>query len=100
MEERKFVGYEYQDVTVKKSMLSMYADGYENFGWSLESTSEPQGKIDSITLNFKRDRKNGRIGICFHCKYDSSLYRTRGSGFCRMDPAVFCLSQPGEEKGR
>lgn len=57
MNENSFVGYEYQDVSVKRSMASVYADGYENFGWQMEGTAEQVGKIDSVTMKFKRDRK-------------------------------------------
>lgn len=57
MNEQNFVGYEYQDVTAKRSVASIYSDGYENFGWQLDSTAEPHGKIDYIILKFKRDRK-------------------------------------------
>jgi hypothetical protein len=57
MEENKFVGYEYRDITVNSKMLSMYADAYENFGWILEGTSIIMGKIGTVTLNLKRDRK-------------------------------------------
>lgn len=57
MSEKKFVGYEYQDVVVKRSMLSMYTDAYENFGWVLEGTFNPIGKVDSVTLQLKRDRQ-------------------------------------------
>ncbi len=52
-----FMAYEYKDVTVKKTMQAVYADSYENFGWTLEGTSDPVGKIDSITMKYKRDRK-------------------------------------------
>ncbi len=52
-----FVGYEYKDVTVKRSMEPVYADGYTNFGWTLESTSVPLQSIGSVTMKFKRDRK-------------------------------------------
>lgn len=57
MSENNFVGYDYQDVTVKRSMASVYADGYESFGWAMEGTSNHATKIDSITMKFKRDRK-------------------------------------------
>lgn len=57
MEKNNFIGYEYHDVTVKRSMASMYADGYENFGWELDGTAEPVGKLDCVTMKFKRDRK-------------------------------------------
>lgn len=52
-----FVGYEYQDVTAKNAMASVYADGYENFGWTLEGTSNKAAKVDSVVMKFKRDRK-------------------------------------------
>jgi len=51
------VGYEYKNVTVPRSMESVYADGYANFGWEFSGT-EPalQGEI-AIVLKFKRDRR-------------------------------------------
>lgn len=57
MSEKNFIGYEYKDVSVKKEMESVYADGYENFGWSLESTSAPAAGIGTVNMKFKRDRK-------------------------------------------
>lgn len=54
-----FVGYEYKDITVSRDMEAVYADGYENFGWSLEgSDTLPtlQG-TNTVNLKFKRDRK-------------------------------------------
>ena len=51
-----FVGYEYQDITVKRSMAAVYIDGYENFGLMLDGTRDPAGKQDAVTLSFKRDR--------------------------------------------
>ncbi len=56
-EKNEYVGYEYKDVTVKRSMESVYADGYSNFGWTIEGSSTPIGKPDSVVLKFKRDRK-------------------------------------------
>ena len=55
--EGNFIGYEYRDVTTDRSMVSMYADGYQNFGWILDDTSIPQVGMNNITLKFKRDRK-------------------------------------------
>lgn len=59
MEKSNFIGYEYQEVMVKRSMISVYADGYENFGWEMEGTEERPGKtaVDTIVMKFKRDRK-------------------------------------------
>lgn len=57
MDKNTFIGYEYQDITVKRSMASMYTDCYKNFGWELDGTNEPISKIDSVEMKFKRDRK-------------------------------------------
>lgn len=57
MADRTFVGYEYQEIAVKSGMSSVYADGYENFGWKLEDSYSSLGKPDSVTMKFKRDRK-------------------------------------------
>ncbi|NLS84318.1 MAG: hypothetical protein GXZ14_01705 [Ruminococcaceae bacterium] len=56
-QENGFVGYEYQDITVKRDMASLYSDGYENFGWRLEGTSGAVGKPNYVTMKIKRDRK-------------------------------------------
>lgn len=60
MRENSFIGYEYQDVTVKRSMASMIVDGYENFGWEVDSTGETVDNlttVDKMVIKFKRDRK-------------------------------------------
>lgn len=57
MSEKAFVGYEYQEVAVKSGMSSVYADGYENFGWKLENSDFALGKPDYVVMRFKRDRK-------------------------------------------
>jgi len=54
---RDFVGYEYKDITVDRSMESVYADGYQNFGWKLDEKSGVVTGINSSSLKFKRDRK-------------------------------------------
>lgn len=55
MSENNFIGYEYQTVATPQSLESVYADGYQNFGWEMEGTSAPAGGTTSI--KFKRDRK-------------------------------------------
>ena len=57
MGNKSFVGYEYQQVAVKSDMSSVYADGYENFGWKLENSDFASGKPNSVVMRFKRDRK-------------------------------------------
>ena len=59
-DESGFVGYEYNEITVDQSMESVYADGYQNFGWELEGSAAPIGGISSVILKFKRDRKHRR----------------------------------------
>lgn len=55
--ENNFIGYEYKEITVNRSMESVYTDGYSNFGWTLEDTSTLLQGINSVTMKFKRDRK-------------------------------------------
>ncbi|WP_198401180.1 hypothetical protein [Erysipelothrix larvae] len=56
-EEKNFVGYEYQDVTVKNAYVNLYVDSYENFGWEFEDKKSATHNVGSTTLVFKRDRK-------------------------------------------
>ena len=55
--EKNFIGYEYRDITVDRSMESMYIDGYQNFSWELDNSAGLPAGIGSVTLKFKRDRK-------------------------------------------
>jgi len=57
METKNFVGYEYKEITVDKELESLYADGYQNFGWQLDGTSGIASGINYTSLKFKRDRK-------------------------------------------
>ena len=56
-QDNNFVGYEYKNMTVKRSMESVYADGYKNFGWVLENTTASGTNMDTVSMKFKRDRK-------------------------------------------
>lgn len=54
-----FIGYEYKDITVRREMEPLCADGYANFGWTLEGvdiTSTVQG-TSTANMRFKRNRK-------------------------------------------
>ena len=55
--KNNYVGYEYKEITVSRSMESVYADGYENFGWKADDTYNPLRGFGPVTLKFKRDRK-------------------------------------------
>ena len=52
-----FTGYEYRDVTVRRAVEPIYADGYENFGWKLEGTGLSINNVGSVVMKFKRDRR-------------------------------------------
>lgn len=56
-QKNDFTGYEYRDITVKKTMQSVYADSFGNFGWIPEGVGDAVGKADSVVMKFKRDRK-------------------------------------------
>ena len=54
---RNFVGFEYKDVFTGREMESMYADGYQSFGWTLENAASHPIGLGSVNMKFKRDRK-------------------------------------------
>lgn len=54
---KDFVGYEYMEAPVQRSLEALYADGYQNFGWQLEGTSDPKERPGQVDLKLKRDRK-------------------------------------------
>lgn len=57
LQKNIFTGYEYRDIIVKKTMQSVYADSFGSFGWIAEGIGEAVGKVDSVVMKFKRDRK-------------------------------------------
>lgn len=52
----EFIGYEYKEVTIPRSMDSVYTDGYANFGWQPEGSS-PTPSVGKIVMKYKRNRK-------------------------------------------
>lgn len=52
-----FVGYEYKEVTADQEKVSMYLDGYMNFGWVPDENIQSSGLMGKVTLKLKRDRK-------------------------------------------
>ena len=55
--EHGFVGFEYLEISAKRSMESMYVDGYRNFGWKFEGASAQEAGSGAVRLKFKRDRR-------------------------------------------
>ena len=52
-----FVGYEYLEIPAGTARTSLYLDGYENFGWTLDERTDPDARRSKGTLVLKRDRK-------------------------------------------
>lgn len=59
MQQRKnFISYDYREINVIPSKVSLYLDGYVNFGWQLDENVPPVSNITrTVTLRFKRNRK-------------------------------------------
>lgn len=56
MNEKQFIGYEYQERLVKKKYEPIYMDAYPNFGWSIEKYSESKQAPGKVMLYMKRNR--------------------------------------------
>lgn len=56
-EEKTFIGYEYKEITVDAGQVSMYLDGYENFGWIADGEISGRENFGQVTIRMKRDRK-------------------------------------------
>jgi len=52
-----FIGYEYKEIVVDRDKEGVYADGYPNFGWKLEGSTDSMFGLSTMSLKFKRDRK-------------------------------------------
>lgn len=85
MSEINFIGYEYKDFTVKRSMASLYSDSIENFWWEPEATSEISGKPDSICMKFRRNRKirNKSELTRLHRQLDNSIANIQSLEFSK-----------------
>lgn len=57
MMRQNYIGYEYKDVKVENSRISMYLDGYECFGWSMDENRPENNEGEITELHLKRDRK-------------------------------------------
>lgn len=61
-EQRNYVGYEYKEIVADSSMVALFLDGYENFGWEVND-SLPEMNIvgkpgsSKTVIRLKRDRK-------------------------------------------
>lgn len=55
--ENTYIGYEYKEISVAAKDLSLYLDGYENFGWIPEAPRPADPGRGTVTLRLKRNRK-------------------------------------------
>ena len=55
--DSEFLGYEYKELSVEQSRVSMYLDGYKNFGWIADDNFDLPKAGSMATLHLKRNRK-------------------------------------------
>ena len=55
--DSEFLGYEYKELSVEQSRVSMYLDGYKNFGWIADDNFDLPKAGSMVTLHLKRNRK-------------------------------------------
>lgn len=53
----EFIGYEYQEVTVDPSKVSLFLDCYRSFGWITDENVPSVGGGSKESIHLKRDRK-------------------------------------------
>ncbi|MBS7577599.1 MULTISPECIES: hypothetical protein [unclassified Enterococcus] len=52
-----YIFYDYKEITVDNNQVSLYLDGYENFGWEIDQNVPFDKKNSETTLRLKRNRK-------------------------------------------
>ncbi|WP_133016797.1 hypothetical protein [Clostridium cuniculi] len=55
--DRLYEGYEYKQILVSKDKVSMYIDGYKNFGWKLDENRKQLIEKEKSIIYLKRDRR-------------------------------------------
>lgn len=56
VEGKKFIGYDYKEAEIEETDVSMYLDGYRNFGWTADENCPTSKKGGAVVLCMKRDR--------------------------------------------
>lgn len=56
-ENKRFVSYDYKEISVSNDKISFFLDGYVNFGWEIDENIQSITYMGKSTLRFKRDRK-------------------------------------------
>ena len=52
----EFESFDYTKVTVAENQMSQYMDGYEHFGWKVDSNVPIEKGIGKVTIHLKRSR--------------------------------------------
>lgn len=92
----EFIGYEYKEVTIPRSMDSVYTDGYANFGWQPEGSSATPS-VGKIVVKYKRNRKlrNKAEITRLQRKFDAWRRRDTGDGTLQKVYGVPCRLYAG-----
>lgn len=53
----EFESFDYTKVTVAENQMSQYMDGYEHFGWKVDSNVPIEKGIGKVTIHLKRSRQ-------------------------------------------
>lgn len=56
-DEKSYIGYEYIELQVESSKVSMYVDGYQSFGWKIDKNQGTIKESGKTLILLKRDRK-------------------------------------------
>lgn len=55
--DNSYIGYEYKEVLIRgKDKISLYIDGYRNFGWNLDENRNKLNEKEKNIIYLKRDR--------------------------------------------
>lgn len=54
---KTYIGYEYIELQVESSKVSIYMDGYQNFGWQMDENQGTIKESGKTIIRLKRDRK-------------------------------------------
>ena len=52
----EFESFDYTKVTVAENQMSQYMDGYEHFGWKVDSHVTIENGIGKVAIHLKRSR--------------------------------------------
>ena len=54
---KNYIGYEYKELIIESGLVSIYMDGYKNFGWIVDDNQTEIKESGKVIIRLKRDRK-------------------------------------------